>query len=104
LSLTSKDRSDQLRAEAWIGDAVLTLYARSRILQQDGTIDAEKCHRLTSNHFLSAFGEPTAVEAAIGRVYQQQGLDAAFAHIEALLVPAFEKREEKLVQKPPRGR
>ena len=99
-----RSREEQLRSEAWIGDAVLGLYARRRILRQDGRIDAEKCHRLTSNQFLSAFGEPTAVEAAIGRVYEQQGLDAAFAHIEALLVPAFEKREEKLAQKPPRGR
>jgi len=99
-----KSRDEQLRADAWIGDAVLSLYARSRILREDGAIDAEKSHRLTSNHFLSAFGEPTAVEADIGRIYEQQGLDAAFAHIEALLLPAFEKREERRNQKPPRGR
>ncbi len=97
-------RDEQLRAEAWIGDAVLSLFARSRILREDGAIDAEKCHRLTSNQFLSAFGEPTSVEAGIGRVYQQQGLDAAFAHIETLLIPAFQKREEKRLQNPPRGR
>ena len=99
-----KSRDEQLRADAWIGDAVLSLYARSRILRDDGAIDAEKSHRLTSNHFLSAFGEPTAVEADIGRIYEQQGLDAAFAHIEALLLPAFEKREERRNQNPPRGR
>ncbi|MDZ4802130.1 MAG: ribonuclease III domain-containing protein [Bryobacteraceae bacterium] len=96
------DRDAQLRADAWIGDAVLLLYARRRILNQQGAIDAPQCTRLTSNQFLSAFGDPTAVEAGIGRLYKEKGLDAAFAFIEATIIPLFEKREAR--QKPPRGR
>lgn len=96
------DREAQLRADAWIGDAVLLLYARLRILDQHGAIDAERCTRLTSNQFLSAWGDPTAVEAGIGRLYKDKGLDAAFAYIEATFIPIFEKREAR--QKPPRGR
>ena len=37
---------------------------------------------MTCNQFLSGVGEPTRVEAAIGRIYNQDGLEAAFAHIE----------------------
>jgi hypothetical protein len=96
------DREAQIRADAWIGDAVLLLYARLRILREDGQIDALRCTAMTSNQFLSAFGEPTAVEAGIGRLYKDKGLDAAFAYIEATFMPLFEKREAR--QKPPRGR
>jgi dsRNA-specific ribonuclease len=85
----------RLRDEAWIGDAVLALYARLKILREDGRLDGEKAIRLSSNRFLAALGEPTAVEAAIGRVYAEQGLDAAFAHIERVIVPLFEKQEQR---------
>ncbi len=102
------DREAQQRAEAWIGDAVLALYARLRILRESGAIDNERCTRMTSNQFLSAFGEPTSFEAGVGRLYKSEGLDAAFAHIEAVLMPVFEKQEIKRQggggQKPPRGR
>jgi hypothetical protein len=103
------EREAQVRADAWIGDAVLSLYARLHILRDGSGIDAERCRRMTSNRFLSAFGEPTAVEAGIGRVYKEKGLDAAFAYIEASLMPVFRKQEEKRppltsTQKPPRGR
>jgi hypothetical protein len=53
---------------------------------------------MTSNHFLASVGEPTAVEAQIGIIYQSDGLDAAFAHIEATLVPLFEKQEARAKQ------
>jgi hypothetical protein len=49
---------------------------------------------MTSNQFLSAWGEPTAVEAEIGRLYQQGGLPAAFALIETRLVPVFARQEQ----------
>ncbi len=84
------------RALAWIGDAVLGLFARQWIL---GRTDippgkrAEVFGRLTSNQFLSAVGEPTGVEAEIGRIYESEGLEAAFAHIEATLLPVFRKQE-----------
>jgi hypothetical protein len=100
------ERDAQLRSEAWIGDAVLSLYARLRILSETGGIDNERCARMTSNQFLSGFGEPTSVEAGIGRIYKDEGLDAAFAYIEAQLMPVFEKQELRRTsgQKPPRGR
>jgi hypothetical protein len=81
-------RDQAERDQAWIGDAVLALYARLKILREDGTLDGEKAVRMSSNQFLAAFGEPTAVEAGIGRVFERDGLDAAFAHIESALVPA----------------
>ena len=85
----------RLREQAWVGDAILALFARLYILANDGVLDAAKSARLTSNQFLSAFGEPTAVEARIGRIYQQQGLDAALAWIEAELLPRFLDRETR---------
>ena len=88
-------RRDQILKEAWLGDAVLCLYARLKILDQDGGIDAAKCTRMTSNQFLGAVGEPSEVEAEIGRVYAAQGLEAAFAWIEAKLMPVFIRQEAK---------
>lgn len=88
-------RIDRTQSEAWIGDAVLLLYARLRILRDDGAVDGEKCIRMTSNQFLAAFGEPTAVEARLGRAYESGGLDDAFEWIENNLIPVFEKREAK---------
>jgi hypothetical protein len=81
--------------EAWIGDAVLALYSRRRILREDGKIDAPKAERMTSNRFLTAFGEPTEVEAELGRVYEKDGLDAAFAWIESRLMLVFARQEAK---------
>ena len=86
-------RLEQTLKEAWIGDAVLCLYARRWVLLEDGRIAAEKFTRMTSNRFLSAFGEATEVEAELGRVYQRDGLDAAFRWIEARLLPQFQKQE-----------
>ncbi len=88
-----------LRDQAWIGDAVLALYARLKILREDGRLDGEKAVRMSSNQFLAAFGEPTAVEAAIGRVFAAGGLDAAFVHIESTLIPLFTRQEEKRMRK-----
>jgi len=81
--------------EAWVGDAVLSLFARVRILRGDGVQDQAKFIRMTSNQFLAVVGEPSEVEAEIGRVYEREGLDAAFAWIDQKLMPVFEKQEEK---------
>ncbi len=81
--------------EAWVGDAVLSLYARLKILRDDGLIDGAKSVRLTSNQFLSCFGEPSEVEAEIGQVYSSQGLDEAFRFIESRLIPVFERQEAR---------
>ena len=92
-SIDVKDRRTQTLKEAWIGDAVLTLYARLRILGEDGAIDGAKSIRMTSNQFLSAFGEPSEVEAQIGRVFEEEGLDAAFAYVRDRFMPLYEKQE-----------
>lgn len=86
---------EQVLKEAWIGDAVLALYARERILREDGLIDGAKAERMTSNQFLAALAEPSEAEARIGRVYERDGLAAAFAWIEAHLMPLFERQEAK---------
>ena len=87
------ERLEQTMKEAWIGDAVLCLYARSKILLEDGLIQSDKFERMTSNRFLGAIGEASEVEAQIGRVYQRDGLDAAFEWIEERLLPEFRKQE-----------
>lgn len=84
-----------IREAAWIGDAVLALFARQFVLRERNTMDGEWFTRLTSNDFLSAFGNPTRVEASIGRLYQADGLDAAFAWMDAELIPLFRKQVAK---------
>lgn len=88
-------KDEELRQErelAWIGDAVLALFARQYVLRARNSMDGEWFTRLTSNDFLSAFGNPTRVEASIGRLYQQGGLDAAFEWMDANLIPLFRKQ------------
>jgi dsRNA-specific ribonuclease len=88
-------KADEIRQEreaAWIGDAVLALFARQFVLRECATMDGEWFMKMTSNDFLSAFGNPTSVEASIGRLYQQEGLDAAFTWMDANLVPLFRKQ------------
>lgn len=93
--MNANERRRRILEEAWIGDAVLCLYCRGRILKTSGAVDGEKLTRMTSNQFLSVFGEPSEIEAEIGRVYAQDGLEASFAWIEAKLMPNFDKREAK---------
>ncbi|MGA1205758.1 MAG: ribonuclease III domain-containing protein [Opitutales bacterium] len=84
----------ELRDLAWIGDAVLALYARQWLLEQSQHplfTRQELFTRLTSNAFLQALGEPTTVEARIGNVYREGGLEAGFAYIEQHLRPLFQK-------------
>jgi 23S rRNA maturation mini-RNase III len=85
--------------EAWLGDAVLSLYVREKILREDGVLDGPKSVRMTSNQFLGTIGEPTKVEAEVGRIYKREGLAAAFSWIETRLVPLFEKQELNRLRK-----
>jgi len=98
------DRRRKVLEEAWVGDAVLCLYARERILREDGVIDAEKLRRMTSNQFLASLGEPSDVEAEIGRAYGEGGLAGASAWIEERLMPLFNRQEVKRVSGPKRNR
>lgn len=91
----SKERQGLILKQAWIGDAVLTLWARRWILAQSGAIDGARSVRMTSNQFLGAVGNPDEVEAQIGRIYESDGLDAAFAWIEGNVLPMFQKQEGK---------
>lgn len=87
------------REQAWVGDAVLSLFARRWLLDQDGRMDGERLVRMTSNHFLSAIGNPTSVEAKIGRIFEREGLDAAFRWMAEELVPLYEKQERKRLRR-----
>ena len=86
-------RDPTVRGEAWIGDAVLDLYARAYILRERGEMDGEMLSRMTCNQFLSALGNPTVVEAEIGAIYQDKGLVASFSWIEENLLPLFKQQE-----------
>ena len=92
-------RRRKILEEAWIGDAVLGLYARGRILRDGGAVDSAKFERMTSNRFLATLGEPSEVEAEIGREYESGGLDAAFSWIEQKLMPLFDRQEEKRLRR-----
>jgi len=84
------------RCQAWTGDAVLSLFARQWILEYTGgEMDGQMLIRMTSNQFLSAFGNPTSIEAQIGRIYEKDGLAGAFTHIEETFLPLFRKQQAK---------
>lgn len=86
------------RTKAWIGDAILALYAREWILKQSDISVKERAEvfkQMTSNHFLASLGEPTAMEAEIGVVYESEGLQAAFEFIEAKFLPVFKTQRRK---------
>ncbi len=83
------------RQKAWIGDAVLSLYARQWILREKGKMDGELHTRFTSNDFLATIGNPTGLEAHIGVIYETDGLEAAFAWIGRELLPLFLAQQRK---------
>lgn len=88
-------KTDEIRAErerAWIGDAVLALFARTWVLRERGRMDGDWFTCLTSNDFLSALGPPTEVEARIGTIYREEGLEAAFAWMDQELIPRLKKQ------------
>ncbi len=70
---------------------MLSLYARRAILGASGAVDGDRFMQITSNRFLARFGEPSEVEAEIGRLYEMEGLDAAFAWIDRTMGAAFAK-------------
>jgi hypothetical protein len=89
-----------LRDQAWVGDAVLALYARRWLLghtpKKMSDADRQQLFELfVSNQFLSSFGEPSQVEAAIGRKFEQEGLLGAFTHIEKSFLESFCKSARK---------
>jgi hypothetical protein len=92
---TEESREREL---AWVGDAVLGLYAREDVLRRLGRIDMGAFKDLTSNAFLAALGRPTRVEAEIGLVYQRDGLVAAFAYIEARIAPLWKAQETRRIR------
>ena len=77
---------------AWIGDAVLALWAREKVLRERGELVTEMFLQLTGNAFLQTIARPTQVEAEIGAVYQRSGLATAFAYIEARILPVYESQ------------
>lgn len=84
----------ELKDLAWIGDAVLALWAREWLLAQPRHplfTRQELFIRLTSNAFLQSLGEPTRVEAQIGIVYKENGLQEAFSYLDKTIRPLFEK-------------
>ncbi|GHB89789.1 hypothetical protein [Cerasicoccus arenae] len=92
------DELADLRTRAWVGDAVLALYAREWILRQKDIkpeARAQEFIHMTANDFLACTGEPTRVEAGIGDVYESDGLAAAFAYIEETLLPLYLKQRRK---------
>lgn len=97
--MTAGERRRRILEEAWLGDAVLGLFARRHILDRGGKVDNVQLERLTSNRFLATVGEPSEVEAEIGRAYTKGGLEAAFALIESKLMPLFRRQEEKRLRK-----
>lgn len=99
------------KAEAWMGDAVLALFARRWILDTFGRPDGDLQTLITCNHFLSRFGNPTAVEASIGRVLESQGMEAALESVRARFFPEMIRHVRRqrpalagcLPAQPPRG-
>lgn len=81
-----------MRAEAWVGDAILALYVREWILSFRKEIDGKLFIEMTSNDFLRLTGNATGVEAQIGRVFKSDGLEGAYAWIEHHLRPRMEER------------
>lgn len=99
-----EDALTKEREEAWIGDAVLALFVREWLLATGGSLDGQAFIRFTSNDFLRLQGNPTSVEAEIGRVYQENGLQAGFDWIEEKLLPRFLAREKQLAALDKKGR
>lgn len=86
-----------LREQAWLGDAVLALYARRWILSNERKFGGESVRtelfkRMTSNQFLASIGKPTEIEAELGRVYENEGLENAFAWLDEKVLPLYLKQ------------
>ena len=89
---------EEKRTFAWVGDAVLALFARRWILQQTNISSKERAdvfQAMTSNEFLSHFGEPTQIECDIGILFENKGVAEANNYIETHLLPSFIKRRRQ---------
>lgn len=95
----SRAEVESLRKEAWIGDAVLELYARKLVLEETDRRDLGRKVRFVRNAFLNHLGQPTRVEAEIGKRYREGGLDTAFAWIAENIQPLYVKQEANLARK-----
>ena len=92
---------EEKRNLAWVGDAVLALFARRWILQQTNIPNKERAEvfqAMTSNEFLSHFGEPTKIECEIGILFENEGLTEANNYIETYLLPKFIKKQKQKMQ------
>lgn len=88
MSTHRPEHDPAVRAEAWIGDAVLALYVREFLLEKcHGHIDGDIFVQLTSNDFLRLTGNATEVEAKIGQAYRQGQLPLAYEWIHRELRP-----------------
>ena len=74
---------------------MLALFAREFVLRERGCMDGVLFTHLTSNKFLSSFGNPTSIEASIGEIYRAEGLDAAHAYIATEFLPLFQKADHE---------
>ena len=92
MSKLPPDQDPRVRAEAWVGDAILALYVREWILSFRKEIDGKLFIEMTSNDFLRLTGNATGVEAEIGRVFKSDGLEGAYAWIGHHLRPRMEER------------
>ena len=89
---------EEKRNLAWVGDAVLALFARRWILQKTNIPKKERAEvfqAMTSNEFLSHFGEPTKIEYEIGILFENGGLSEANNYIETYLLPNFVKKQKQ---------
>lgn len=82
-----KDAREIEKAEAWLGDAVLALLVRDWLIGTLGSTDGDLQGLITSNQFLSRFGHPTAVEAALGRLWRDHGYAAAESEFRTKFLP-----------------
>ena len=90
---------EKLKKEAWVGDAILALYVREWILARYGEINGPLFVEFSSNDFLRRIGNPTGVEAAIGRAFKEGGLEAGYAWIEENLQERMLERLKTLKRK-----
>lgn len=84
-----------VRDLSWIGDALLSLFAREWILKHEtqlGGMRVDLFRDITSNQFLSALGSPSVVEARIGDAYRSGGLPAAQKYFDDAIAPVFLKQ------------
>ena len=92
---------EDTKSLAWIGDAILSLYARKWILDQSSIHAKEReevFQSMTTNAFLSHWGDPTKVESRIGKIFKEEGLEKAMLYIELTILPIAIKRQKQKKQ------